>query len=134
MNCIKKAFIYLFLILQAAVMSLIPHGTNGGTALVESLLHVLGSSGSTSSNTQSQESVLLILQALLDSDISLVPLNGDPELFQNALPPRQVLSEVTLALLQHIAETHHPMPCLLLALKSLILLTDHDYGFYSLKE
>lgn len=82
---------------------------------------------------QAQECVLLILQTLLDADVALVPANGSLPGLANGLPARQLLATLTMALLDHISAPEHPLTCLLLALKPLILLTDNDYGFYRLK-
>lgn len=121
-----------------AVLSLITLGANARTderlvTLVEALTHILCTPGGTQAHTQAQECVLLVLQALLDADVTLVPLNGSPAALASALPARDLLGTMTAALLDHVSSPDHPMPCLLLALKPLILLTDHDYGFYRLK-
>lgn len=115
--------------------------TNGANArtderlltLVDGFTQILKSPGTTPAHIQAQECVLLIFQALLDADNTLVPCAGNAAGLANALPARELISTVIVALLDHVSVSEHPMPCLLLALKALILLTDNDFGFYRLK-
>lgn len=95
-------------------------------------------------HNQVQEHIILILQALFDADVTLVPISSIPTtdaeevsnndlLLANALPSRDILITFVTALLDHIAVPENSLLTITSALKALMLLTEHDYGFYHLK-
>ncbi|XP_075737295.1 VIR_N domain-containing protein isoform X5 [Rhipicephalus microplus] len=107
---------------------------------------------------QVQECILTLIQAMCDTEISLAPVegllpgstemvpeasksNGDekPDLSQamkrlvNSLPSKDQLNAICLALVQHLTNSSHSYRTVLLALRILIMLTEHDFGFYAVK-
>lgn len=105
---------------------------------------------------QIQDCILTIIQTMCDTDYSLVPIeeclpgpvgsetcktNGDekPDLSQalkrlvNALPSKDLLNTICSSLVQHLTNSAHSYTTVLLALRILIMLTEHDFGFYAVK-
>ncbi|KAL1439633.1 hypothetical protein MTO96_031892 [Rhipicephalus appendiculatus] len=107
---------------------------------------------------QVQECILTLIQAMCDTEIALAPVegvlpgstemvpeasksNGDekPDLSQamkrlvNSLPSKDQLNAICLALVQHLTNSSHSYRTVLLALRILIMLTEHDFGFYAVK-
>uniref|UniRef100_A0A7N8Y527 Vir like m6A methyltransferase associated n=1 Tax=Mastacembelus armatus TaxID=205130 RepID=A0A7N8Y527_9TELE len=88
---------------------------------------------------QCSELVGTILQSLCDQDISLVvPPPGEScvseaEQLANALPGREMMSSVCIALLEVLGTAESSVPLLLTCIRTLTFLTEHDYGLYHLK-
>ncbi|ESO02055.1 hypothetical protein HELRODRAFT_161283 [Helobdella robusta] len=80
---------------------------------------------------QAQEAILTIFQSLCDYEISLI-IDSDLKL-SNCLPSREHISLICLALLKHIGNRDHKFSTILLSLRTLSLLLEHDYGFYLVK-
>ncbi|KAM3873614.1 protein virilizer homolog [Diretmus argenteus] len=85
------------------------------------------------------ELVGTILQSLCDQDISLVvspPGEGcvsEAEQLANALPGREMMSSVCNALLEVLGNAECSATLLLTCIRTLMFLTEHDYGLYHLK-
>ena len=103
---------------------------------------ILKTSSTQSSHIQAQECVLAILQSFCDSEISLLqnsidrvlPINSDTYL-ANALPTKHHLRMFISAMIDHLmTEECGCFATYLQVLRVLLLLTEHDYGFYLLKE
>ncbi|CAH1398905.1 unnamed protein product [Nezara viridula] len=86
-----------------------------------------------------QEYVTSIIQSLCDSEITLVPpTNLSPsitnEIFlANALPSKEMLVTLCNAMLEHITSNEHALATVLPVMRTLVLLTEHDYTYYHLK-
>uniref|UniRef100_A0A674DRC9 Vir like m6A methyltransferase associated n=1 Tax=Salmo trutta TaxID=8032 RepID=A0A674DRC9_SALTR len=85
------------------------------------------------------ELVGTVLQSLCDQDISLVvphPAEGcvsEAEQLANALPGREMISSVCDSLLEVLGNGESSAALLLTCLRTLMFLTEHDYGLYHLK-
>ncbi|KAL0985360.1 hypothetical protein UPYG_G00155920 [Umbra pygmaea] len=85
------------------------------------------------------ELVGTVLQSLCDQDISLVashPTEGcvsEAEQLANALPGREMMSSVCDSLLEVLGNVESSATLLLTCLRTLMFLTEHDYGLYHLK-
>lgn len=104
---------------------------------------ILRTSSAVVTHSQVQEHIILILQTLFDADVTLVPVsavecNEEESLndifLANALPTRDLLVTFVSALLDHIGMQDHTFITVSSALKALMLLTEHDYGFYHLRK
>ena len=49
------------------------------------------------------------------------------------LPDKELMAQVVGALLEHISNPSHSYASLLPCVRTLVMLTEHDYGFYHLK-
>uniref|UniRef100_A0A8C7CQP3 Vir like m6A methyltransferase associated n=1 Tax=Oncorhynchus kisutch TaxID=8019 RepID=A0A8C7CQP3_ONCKI len=85
------------------------------------------------------ELVGTVLQSLCDQDISLVvphPGEGcvsEAEQLANALPGREMISSVCDSLMEVLGNGESSAALLLTCLRTLMFLTEHDYGLYHLK-
>lgn len=133
--------------IKAAVLSLMTVGSVKSDEkylpLVNGFATILRTPSNVVTHTQVQEHVILILQAFFDADVTLVPISSiesneevsiNDIFLANALPPRDLLAVFVSALIDHIAMHEHSFITILSALKALMLLTEHDYGFYHLRK
>ncbi|XP_056142523.1 protein virilizer homolog [Lampris incognitus] len=80
-----------------------------------------------------------ILQSLCDQDISLVvsppgeSCVSEAEQLANALPGREMMSLVCNALLEVLGNAESSATLLLTCIRTLMFLTEHDYGIYHVK-
>lgn len=51
----------------------------------------------------------------------------------NALPPRETLGILCHAVLEHLSQSEHPLPTSLAAVRALLVIAEHDYGFQQLR-
>lgn len=89
------------------------------------------------SHIHSQECIVSILQSLCDPDIGFVTLEGGAsvsEVLANSLPPKEHISEISGALIQHIGNHQHTFASVLPSLRTLVMLTEHDFGFFYVKQ
>ncbi|KAL1128905.1 hypothetical protein AAG570_013439 [Ranatra chinensis] len=108
---------------------------------MQSLIALLKASSADS--VQSQECFLSIVQSLCDAEVSLVPppglavasnINVTNEMYlANALPAKDLLVTLCAAVVEHVSCSNHGLSTMLPAMRTLLLLTEHDYGFYHLK-
>ncbi|CAL8247193.1 unnamed protein product [Lota lota] len=88
---------------------------------------------------QCSELVATILQSLCDQDISLVaspPGEGcvvEAEQLANSLPCRELMSSVCSSFLEVLGTPESSPPLLLSCIRTLMFLTEHDYGLYHIK-
>jgi len=98
---------------------------------------------------QAQECVVSVIQSLCDTEVTLLPPpgttlcgggGGEPGsvptadvYLANALPPRDLLLTLCTVMLEHIANIEHSFTTLLPTVRTFLMLTEHDYGFYHLK-
>ncbi|KAL0270837.1 UNVERIFIED_CONTAM: hypothetical protein PYX00_008118 [Menopon gallinae] len=111
--------------------------------LITAFTTILRTPCNVATHTQVQEHVILVIQALFDTDVTLLPMSSLEEtaetppnevFLSNALPPRDLLITLVSSLLDHIANPEHSFLTISSALKALLLLTEHDYGFFHLKQ
>ncbi|XP_046397163.1 protein virilizer homolog isoform X2 [Ischnura elegans] len=96
---------------------------------------------------QAQECAVSVLQCLCDTEVGLIPpprpgLSGDSPAALNflasCLPPKDLTLTFTSALVEHVRGgdclgSDQPFAVLLPAVRTLLVLMEHDYGFYHLK-
>lgn len=98
---------------------------------------------------QAQECVVSVIQSLCDTEVTLLPPPGTtlvgggggdpgsmptPDVYlANALPPRDLLVTMCTVMLEHVANIEHSFTTLLPTVRTFLMLTEHDYGFYHLK-
>ena len=101
---------------------------------LQCLCLILNSVSTTAAHIQSQECVVSIFQALLDADICL--LSSDKVDYESylsaALPSREPILTIVSGLWDHLANTEHNYSSLLPTLRTLTLLTEHNYTFQHL--
>lgn len=131
--------------LKCAVMQLLNaagtsvKGDEKYPVIMQSFMALLKANEATTSHIQSQECILSIIQSLCDCEITLYQNVSDgvrvsSEVFlANALPVKEQLLLYLTMILDHLAidssfVTHLPI------LRTFILLTEHNYGFYHLKD
>lgn len=104
---------------------------------------ILNSDSAAPPHIQSQECVVSIFASLLDADICMLPpldktesasVNCGYEAYLSAaLPSREALSQIVTGLWDHLANTEHNYSSLLPTLRTLTLLTEHNYTFQQLQ-
>ncbi|GAB6027345.1 hypothetical protein CHUAL_001621 [Chamberlinius hualienensis] len=85
---------------------------------------------------QLQECIMSIFQSLCDTEISFAGSDLQilqPDQLAYSLPNKDHMASVCSAVWDHVANYPSAGPSILLALRTLIMLTEHDYGFYYLK-
>ncbi|XP_061918857.1 protein virilizer homolog isoform X2 [Entelurus aequoreus] len=128
---------------KSAVLHLLSGSVSGDEQLVDvfPLLLSLVVPPSDHSLQQQQCSELMgtILQSLCDQDISLVTSQAgescmsEVELLANALPGREMISSICIALMEVLGNADSSVPLLLTCIRTLTFLTEHEYGLYHLK-
>lgn len=93
------------------------------------------SASSTATHIQAQESVLTIFQSLLDADICLLSSDKiDYETYLSAaLPSKDPTIVILSGLLDHLVGSHS-YSSLLLTLRTLMMLTEHNYTFQHMQK
>ncbi|KAK3591349.1 hypothetical protein CHS0354_040310 [Potamilus streckersoni] len=105
--------------------------------LISKLLEILKTESDKPVHVQDQVCVLSILQELCDVEIALI--TGETTLtvqeqLANALPSGEQISSIISTLLEHIAQPNHKYDTLLPCVRALVLMTDHDFTFFYLKQ
>ncbi|KAG8190819.1 hypothetical protein JTE90_028318 [Oedothorax gibbosus] len=86
---------------------------------------------------QSQECTVSILQSLCDPDISFVTFESGAllnEVLSSSLPSKEHMALICGALVQHIGCHKHSYSSVLPSLRTLVMLTEHDYGYFHVKQ
>lgn len=85
-----------------------------------------------------QECILSVVQSLCHCELSLVPApgagGGGESYLANTLPPRDLLGTLVLVMLDHITDNRHGLATVQASLRTFLMLTEHDYGFFHLKK
>ncbi|XP_064640162.1 protein virilizer homolog isoform X2 [Lineus longissimus] len=123
---------------KAPVLYLLRSGGKNEERYVETLpklLHLLNVVSEKSCHIQAQECIVSIIQSLCDPEIVLITGEnmGILEQLSICLPSKDHLHQICLALLDHIGNMDHSYASILPALRTLVMLTEHDYGFFHLK-
>ncbi|CAH1269442.1 KIAA1429 [Branchiostoma lanceolatum] len=85
---------------------------------------------------QATDCVVSIFQSMCDPDITLTsPESGASLLEQlaNSLPGKDHLLSICTTLLDHVSSEEQTFGTILQALRTIVMLSEHDYGFYTLK-
>ncbi|XP_066999085.2 protein virilizer isoform X2 [Anabrus simplex] len=111
--------------------------------LVTMFCNILRSPSDSPSHIQAQECVVSVIQSLCDTEVTLLSTPSDqtpqlqtptPEMYlANSLPPRDLLVSMVSVMLEHISNIEHSFTTLLPTVRTFLMLTEHDYGFYHLK-
>ncbi|XP_072392863.1 protein virilizer [Diabrotica undecimpunctata] len=134
-NTIKCAFLHLM-----HSNSLVTHKTEERYVnLIPAFAQILKTSSTTTSHIQSQECILSIIQSFCDIEITLTQTGADgkeissDEYLSNALPMKEHLLSYINMMGEHLT-TDNSFLTYLPIVRALILLTEHDYGFFHLKD
>ncbi|RUS68539.1 hypothetical protein EGW08_023699, partial [Elysia chlorotica] len=100
------------------------------------MLQLLNQTAETPAEIQAQEGIVSMIHNMCELEISMV--NTDlpvtlAEHLANSLPESILMAEIMAALLEHIGNPLQSYASILPCLRTLIFLTDHDYGFFHLK-
>lgn len=88
---------------------------------------------------QNAELMASIFQSLCDQDVSLIVSGSgeasvsEAELLANALPTRDVMTSICDGMLDVLGNTQSSYTLQLTCLRTMMFLTEHDYGLYHLK-
>nr|XP_023012377.1 protein virilizer [Leptinotarsa decemlineata] len=104
-------------------------------SLIQAFSQVLKNESTSNSHIQSQECVLSIIQSFCDVEITLSQNTGitSEEYLANALPVKEHLLMFIHMIWEHLTTDNSFVTCLPI-FRTLLMLTEHDYGFYHLKE
>ncbi|TRY84564.1 hypothetical protein DNTS_001310 [Danionella cerebrum] len=88
---------------------------------------------------QNAELMASVIQSLCDQDVSLVVSGSgeasvsEAELLANALPTRDTMSSICDGMVEVLGNTHSNYTLQLTCLRTMMFLTEHDYGLFHLK-
>lgn len=88
---------------------------------------------------QHSELIASIIQSLCDQDISLIVSGSgevcvsEAEQLANALPSKDMMPAICDRMLEVLRHTHSSYTLQLTCLRTMMFLTEHDYGLYHLK-
>lgn len=88
---------------------------------------------------QNAELIASIIQSLCDQDISLIVSGSgevcvsEAEQLANALPSKDIMPGICDRMLEVLKNTHSSYTLQLTCLRTMMFLTEHDYGLYHLK-
>lgn len=107
--------------------------------LIQSFTKIIILNSTVNSHVQAQECLLSIIQSLCDTEITLLQSLNEkhdvtPEMYlTNSLPCKENLTHFINAMLDHLMSNNSFITYLPI-LRTLLLLNEHDYGFYHLRE
>ncbi|KAL1500859.1 hypothetical protein ABEB36_006283 [Hypothenemus hampei] len=134
--------------IKGAVLHLIHSNACIGTSktdekysnLITCFGQILSLNDSTNSHVQSQECILSIIQSFCDVDLTLmqncmeVDIKITSEVYlANALPSKEYLTTFITMILDHLGGENSFLTYLPIV-RTLLLLTEHDYGFFHLRD
>lgn len=113
--------------------------------LIVSMCHILRAAFDSPVHIQAQECIVSIVQSLCHTELTLLPPPGmllvgggsttPPEIYlANTLPPRDLLGTLILVMLEHVSNMQHSLTTLQPTIRTFLMLTEHDYGFFHLKK
>ncbi|KAG1683645.1 Protein virilizer [Nymphon striatum] len=138
----------VYLMSNSAIKVTMLHLLNGGFRLADEkspelsthMLNIVTFKSSKQAHIQVQECILSIYQSLCDSEITLMSSDTGlsvQEQLSNTIPPKDQLNQIYTALVDILGRDRQDLSndytSLLLSLRIMQLLTEHDYGFYHLK-
>ncbi|CAH3176041.1 unnamed protein product [Porites evermanni] len=103
--------------------------------LLPSMLSCLKGDPENQMVSRSQYCVVSIVQSLCDPTVSLMPFETPftDQHLANTLPDKEMLEVICAALLEHMGSERQSFATILLALRTLLTLTEHNYGVYHQK-
>ncbi|KAF4798034.1 Protein virilizer like protein [Turdus rufiventris] len=127
---------------KLAILHLINGTTKGDEKYAEvfqELLALMRSAGDNVTHQQCAECVTSLLQSLCDQDIALIlPSSSEGsvselEQLSNSLPSKELMPLICDCLMETLTNSESSYSCLLTCIRTMMFLTEHDYGFYHLK-
>ncbi|XP_019867996.2 protein virilizer isoform X2 [Aethina tumida] len=104
------------------------------TALIPAFAQVLKNNCNTNSHIQAQECIISVIQSFCDIELTLLQCENSPDVcLANALPIKEHLVTYVTMLLDHLSADNSFVTYLPLV-RTLLLLTEHDYGLFHLRE
>lgn len=122
---------------KAAFLNLVKGKDEKYSGLFMNLIDIF--KGPSEATVQCKEYFALIMQSLCDSEITLVPPpsatnTSTNEMFlANALPSKDLLVLLCTSMLEHITNPEHNLTTIFPVVRTLVLLTEHDYTYYHFK-
>ncbi|XP_069076585.1 protein virilizer homolog isoform X1 [Pleurodeles waltl] len=103
------------------------------------LLTLMRTAGDNVIHLQCAEYVASILQCLCDQDIALIlpgsldgPISEQDQL-SNSLPSRELMPSICDSLMETVSNSESSFSALLTCIRTMMFLSEHDYGFYHIK-
>nr|XP_034982331.1 protein virilizer homolog isoform X3 [Zootoca vivipara] len=127
---------------KLAILHLINGTVKGDEKYAEvfpELLSLMRAAGDNIIHQQCAEFLASILQSLCDQDIALVlPSSTESTLSEleqlsNSLPSKELMTSICDCLMETFSNAESSYNCLLTCIRTMMFLTEHDYGFYHLK-
>ncbi|XP_064247813.1 protein virilizer homolog isoform X2 [Passer domesticus] len=127
---------------KLAILHLINGTTKGDEKygeVFQELLALMRSAGDNVTHQQCSEYVTSLLQSLCDQDIALIlPSSSEGsvselEQLSNSLPSKELMPLICDCLMETLTNSESSYSCLLTCIRTMMFLTEHDYGFYHLK-
>ncbi|XP_045461756.1 protein virilizer [Harmonia axyridis] len=129
--------------LKCAVLSLLQNSSGAQdhkySSLISHFVQILKTNNQISHHIQCQECILSIIQSFCDAEISLMQNSTTTNeqtsniYLSNALPTKEQLVSFVEVIADHISN-NNSFVTYLPAIRAIFLLTEHDYGFYYLRE
>uniref|UniRef100_A0A803T336 Vir like m6A methyltransferase associated n=1 Tax=Anolis carolinensis TaxID=28377 RepID=A0A803T336_ANOCA len=127
---------------KLAILHLINGTSKGDEKYAEiflELLSVMRTAGDNIIHQQCAEYLASILQSLCDQDIALIlPSSAETTLSEleqlsNSLPNKELMASICDSLMETLANAESSYNCLLTCFRTMMFLSEHDYGLYHLK-
>ncbi|XP_044750585.1 protein virilizer isoform X2 [Coccinella septempunctata] len=122
--------------LKCAVLSLFQTQEQKYSPLISYFVQILKTNNQISHHIQCQECILSIIQSFCDAEISLMQNSSEQTsnlYLSNALPTKDHLISFIEVISEHLFN-NNSFVTYLPAVRTIFLLTEHDYGFYHLRE
>ncbi|XP_018123622.1 protein virilizer homolog isoform X2 [Xenopus laevis] len=126
---------------KVAILHLISGGKGDEryAELFQELLTMMKSAADSVIHQQCGDYVMSIIQYLCDQDIALILPSSteaqvsEQEQLANALPSKELLPSICDSLMETFANNDSSYASILTAIRTMMFLSEHDYGFYHLK-
>ncbi|XP_077866591.1 protein virilizer homolog [Saccoglossus kowalevskii] len=140
----KLLMLIMYMVSQASVKAPLLHYLRSTVKADEKfsevlvrLLNLLNVTSESSTHLHGQEYIVGIVQSICDPEITMMMATESTlptvEQLANGLPSKDHLELILTALLEHISDGNQSYATILLCLRTFVMLTEHDYGFYHLK-
>ncbi|KAL1380601.1 hypothetical protein pipiens_014065 [Culex pipiens pipiens] len=95
--------------------------------IMDLMTNILLNPGQTPAHQQTQENIYIVFQNLLDSEFSMVFANISPMMqLACSLPPKEIIESCCGTIVENIASEEVGMGVLVAAVRTMLLLTEHD--------
>ncbi|XP_070796549.1 protein virilizer homolog [Pituophis catenifer annectens] len=127
---------------KLAVLHLINGAAKGDEKYTEvflELLSLMQTAGENIIHQQCAEYLASILQSFCDQDIALIlpssseSILSELEQLSNSLPGKELMASICDCLIETVINAESSYTCLLTCIRTMMFLTEHNYGFYHLK-